>query len=300
MTGTGTLLFSDIAANSIRRFEGISDLNSSTVTDPALTGSSTRMTRPGYLTLHPTNGQLVVTDEGTNAVLFFADPLEANGNVPPTRIVTGANTGMVAPVQVWIDSEADEMYVLDRGSNQILVYSASATIEADVAPIRRIGGPSSGITNPSAMIVRPGANQLTVICPTEILTFTDFRTINGDVNPLGRVNGQATTFQNLVYGDFDSSGALVLVDRGTRSILYFESFDPEQSNQAPTRTIQGGNTGITTPAQFVLSGSDMYLANGANVLFFESVRELSGNPFPDRRFSASNPASQTIHGLLAP
>lgn len=298
VTGTGTLLFSDISANSIRRFEGVSDLNSSTSTDPPLTGGSTRMTRPGFLTMHPTNSELIVTDEGSNAILFFADPLEVNGNVPPTRVVTGANTGMVAPVQVWIDSSADEMYVLDRGSNQVLVYSASATIEADVAPLRRIGGPSSGILNPTAMIVR--SDQLTVICPTEILTFSDFRTINGDVNPLGRVSGQATTFQNLVYGDFDSSGALVLVDRGTRSILYFESFNPEQNNQAPTRTIQGGNTRITTPAQFVLSGSDMYLANGTEVLFFESVRELSGNPFPDRRFSASNPASQGIHGLLAP
>lgn len=298
VTGTGTLLFSDISANSIRRFEGVSDLNSSTSTDPPLTGGSTRMTRPGFLTMHPTNSELIVTDEGSNGILFFADPLEVNGNVPPTRVVTGANTGMVAPVQVWIDSSADEMYVLDRGSNQVLVYSASATIEADVAPLRRIGGPSSGILNPTAMIVR--SDQLTVICPTEILTFSDFRTINGDVNPLGRVSGQATTFQNLVYGDFDSSGALVLVDRGTRSILYFESFNPEQNNQAPTRTIQGGNTRITTPAQFVLSGSDMYLANGTEVLFFESVRELSGNPFPDRRFSASNPASQGIHGLLAP
>jgi hypothetical protein len=299
--GSGTLIFSDIAANSIRRFEGISSLDTVVVTDPPLTGSATRMTRPGLLSIHPTSNELIVCDEGTIAVLFFADPLSVTGDVPPTRILTGNATEMVAPVQAFVDSENDELYVLDRGSNQILIYSAAATVQADVAPIRRIGGPSSGIFNPAAFIVRPSIDQLTVINPTEILTFTNIRTINGDVNPAGRVSGEATTFQNLIYGEFDSSNSLILVDRGTRSILYFEDFVSDRNNQAPTRTIAGNNTRITEPGQFVLTGSgNMYLANGADVLFFESVRELVGDLFPNRRFSALEPPSQSIRGLVFP
>jgi hypothetical protein len=299
--GTGTLIFSDVAANSIRRFENISELDTAVVTAPPLTGSTTRMTRPGYLSIHPTSNQLIVCDEGSIAVLFFDDPLSINGDVPPTRVLTGANTQMVAPVQAYVDSENDELYVLDRGGNQILVYPGSASIDADVAPLRKIGGPASGISNPSAFIVRPSIDQLTVICPTEVLTFTDFRNINGDVDPAGRVSGDATTFQNLTYGEFDSSNSLILVDRGTASILYFEAFEFDQNNQAPTHIIQGGNTGIAEPGQFVLTSSgNMYLANGQNVLFFEAVRDLEGNPFPDRKFSALDPPSQTIKGLLAP
>jgi hypothetical protein len=300
-SGSGTLIFSDIGANNIRRFEGISDLDTAVVTDPPLSGPATRMTRPGLLAIHPTNNELIVCDEGTIAVLFFADPLSVNGDVPPTRILAGNATEMVAPQQAFVDSESDELYVLDRGSNQILVYSAGATVQADVAPIRRIGGPASGILNPTAFIVRPSIDQLTVINPTEVLTFTDFRNINGDVDPAGRVNGEATTFQNLAYGEFDSSNSLILVDRGTRSILYFEDFDFDQSNQAPTRVIQGNNTGINEPGQFVLTAAgNMYLANGPDVLFFESLRELVGDPFPNRRFSALLPPSQSIRGLLAP
>lgn len=300
-TASGTLIFSDISANSIRRFKGISSLNSSVMTDPPLTGSLTRMTRPGFLAIHPTENELLVCDEGSIAVLFYADPLEANGDIPPTRVLSGRATEMVAPQQAFLDSENNELYVLDRGSNQILVYSAAVTVQADIAPLRRIGGPSSGINNPSAFIVRPAADQITVINPTEILTFNNIRSINGDVNPIGRVRGQATTFQNLVYGEFDSYNALVLVDRGTQSLLYFEDFQYDQSEWAPTRVVQGNNTGIRDPGQFVLTASGhMYLANGNDVLYFESVRELVGDPFPKRRFSALEPPSQGIRGLLAP
>lgn len=299
--GSGTLIFSDIAANSIRRFQSVSELNSAVVTPPPLTGSLTRMTRPGLLAMHPTSNDLIVADEGTIAILFFADPLSASGDLPPNRIITGNNTEMVAPRQAFVDSETDELYVLDRGGNQILIYSAAVSIEADIAPQRRIAGPATGILNPSAFIVRPSIDQLTVINPTEILTFTNVRNINGDANPAGRVSGEATTFQNLVYGEFDSSNSLILVDQGTRSILYFEDFNFEQNNQAPTRRVSGNNTGILDPGQFVLTGGgNMYLANGADVLFFESIRELTGDPFPNRRFSALNPPSQGIRGLLTP
>jgi hypothetical protein len=215
--------------------------------------------------------------------------------------MTGANTELVAPTQAFIDSETDELYVLDRGGNQILVYSAAATIEADIAPLRRIRGASTGINNPAAFIVRPSIDQLTVINPTEILTFTNFRGINGDASPAGRVRGEATTFQNLTYGQFDSSNSLVLVDRGTQSLLYFEDFKYDRNNQAPTRTMRGNNTGLSDPGQFVLTGAgNMYLANGANILFFEKVRDLTGDPFPNRKLSALDPPSQGIRGLLMP
>lgn len=300
-TGSGTLIFSDIAANSIRRFDRISELDSKTVTEPPLTGSLTRMTRPGLLSIHPTSNELVVCDEGSIAVLFFADPLSISGDVPPTRELKGNATELVAPTQAFVDTESDELYVLDRGGNQILVYTASATVRADVAPVRRIRGASTGINNPAAFIVRPSIDQLTVINPTEVLTFNKYRSINGDVNPAGRVSGEATKFQNLSFGDFDSSNSLILVDQGTNSILYFESFDFDQNNQAPTRVVQGNNTGITDPGQFVLTGGgNLYLANGTEVLFFENVRELVGDVFPNRRFSALEPPSQGIRGLILP
>lgn len=259
------------------------------------------MTRPSFLTIHPTNNELIVCDPGSQAIIFFPDPLSIEGDVPPPRILVGPATELIAPEQAYVDTENDELYVLDRGANRVLVYSAASTINGAVAPVRRIGGSASGITNPASFIVRPSLNEMTVITPSEVLTFRDYRTINGDVSPAGRVFGASTTFQNLSYGLFDSTNSLVLVDQGTNSLLYFQDFVFDQSNQAPTRTMSGGNTGLTSPGQFVLtSGDGIYLANGANVLYFENVKELQGDPFPKRKFSALNPASQSIRGLLQP
>lgn len=299
--GSGTLLVSDAGANTIRRFEGVSGLNAPTVTPPPLQGALTRMTRPGLLAMHPVNNELIVPDEGSIAILFFDDPLSLSGDLPPRRILTGPATEMVAPIQAFVDSEADELYVLDRGGNQILIYSASATVQADVAPRRRLRGASTGILNPSAFIVQPSADRLTVITPSEVLTFNNIRAVNGDAAPAGRVGGGATTFQNLVYGEFDGSGTLVLVDRGSQSLLFFENFAFDQNNQAPTRIARGNNLGISDPGQFALTGSGgMYLANGTGVLFFDNLGELQGDPFPARRFTALNPPSQSLRGLLFP
>lgn len=299
--GSGVLVFSDQAANSIRRFEGISSLDTAVATDLPLAGGTTRFTRPGYLAIHPTSNELITCDVGSQAVIFHTDPLSVEGDVPPSRILVGPATELVAPEQAFIDTETDELYVLDRGASAILVYASASSLDGEVAPTRRIAGPASGIDNPTCFIVNSSTARMTVITPSEILTFEDFRSINGDSAPAGRVSGAATTFQNLTYGLFDSANGLVLVDQGTNSILYFQDFAFDQNNQAPTRTVSGGNTGITSPAQFVLtSGDNMYLANGANVLYFENVRELEGNPFPDRRFSATNPASQGIRGLVQP
>lgn len=297
--GSGMLIFSDQAAKSIRRFNGVSTLNSSVVTDLPLSGASTRLTRPGFLYEDPASKQLVVCDPGSSAVLFFDNPQTVVGNVAPARVLSGGNTRLIAPTQAYIWGSKNELWVLDKGANSILIYADSANIDADVAPIRKIGGASSGIQNPVAFIVQPEQGRLTVINPSEVLTFNNIESLNGDPAPMGRVSGAATTFSNLGYGLFDASNGLILVDGSTKSILYFENFNPEDNNVAPTRTVSGGNTGIAGPGQFVVTADGaMYLANGQNVLYFKTVSSLSGDVYPDRKFSALDPLSQSIRGLL--
>lgn len=298
-SGSGVLIVSDQAANNLRRFQGVSTLNSSIATDLPLSGPATRLTRPGFLTLGPQSGQLVVCDAGSQSVAFFDDPMTVMGDVPPARILTGPNTKMVAPTQAYFDSVKNELWVLDKGASKVFVYPGGTTIDSDVAPLREIGGPQSGIQNPAAFIIRPANAQLIVINPSEVLTFSHTESLQGDPAPTGRVSGAATTFKNLAFGAFDASNGLVLVDAGTRSILYFQNFEPAKNNQAPTHTISGANSGISSPGQFVLTADvDMYLANGSNVLFFKNVLSLNGDVFPDRKFSAVGPASQGIRGLF--
>lgn len=298
---SGIVLLSDAGAASIREIVGITNADSALATAPALTGNITRLSRPQYLALQTATNDLVVADQGTAAILFFNDPTNAEGNTPPGRILVGPATELVSPVQAYVETTADELYVLDRGSNMVLVYPMASTIDGDVAPVRRIGGANSGINSPASFLFRESSGQMVVINPNEILTFETFTTASGDPAPVGRVGGGGTTFSNLVFAVIDSAGGLIAVDSGTSSILYFESFQFDQSGVAPTRTIVGGNTGIVTPGQFSLTtGGDLYLANGTEVLFFQSVTTLEGNVFPNRRFSAVGPTLQSLRGLLIP
>ena len=299
-TGSGSLLVSDIANSSIREFIGITTLDSTTETDPSLTGSLTRLTRPGYLFVHPTTRKLVVPDQGTSAILFFSDPTEREGNVPPDRILSGPGTELSGPVMVYVDSSTDELYVLDQASSRILVYNDASTVEGEVAPNRRIGGATSAISSPNAFFFRASSEQLSVINPSEILTFESFRTANGDPAPSGRVSGPATTFSNLTFGELTDSGTLILVDSGTDQIISFESWVFDENNTAPTRIIAGNNVGLSEPRQFALLDDTMYLADSGNVLVFADILTLEGNDFPTRRFSGVSPNTQTLQGLVFP
>ena len=41
----------------------------------------------------------------------------------------------------------------------------------------------------------------------------------------------------------------------------------------------------------------MYLANGTDILVFNDLGSLEGNPFPIRRIQPTNPAATTVRGL---
>ena len=299
-TGTGTLVISDRGNSSVRRFSGVSTLESSVATDLPLSGALTQLSRPGYLTVHPNSGDLIIPDEGTNAILFFSEPLTLEGNTPPNRILTGGATEMVAPVQVYVDPDTDELYVLDKGGAQVLIYENASTIEGAVALTRRLTGNGTGIASPNAFCFKLDTEQLSILNPTEIVTFEGFKTINGAPPPSGRVSGAATTFANLSFGVYNSAGDLILTDAGSDSILTYENFVTDQTNEVPTRIVRGSNTGLTEPKQFAFSGSTIYVADGTRIAVFDELSTLEGDPFPDRFFSGTSPATTTITGLLFP
>jgi DNA-binding beta-propeller fold protein YncE len=278
--------------------EDFSSAEGPTATNVPLTGSNTGFLRPQSLSVDPSTQALIVPDEGESAIYFFDDTSDLTGNKFPSRILQGPATQFSAPVHAVVDSATNELYVLDRGTNRILVFQDASTIEGDLAPNRIIGGATSAFQNASTLLLIPSSNRLTVISPSEIFTFENMDTLTGDPAPIGRVTGPATTFQNLSYGRLTSEGTLILTDQGTNSILFFENFQFDRNDVAPTRTVSGPNTGIQSPTQFALSGAEIYLANGLNILVFNDLDTLEGNPFPTRRIEPTNPAATTVRGLV--
>ena len=299
-TGRLRFLVTDQVASSVRRFEGAEDLNSAVSTDLPISGALTRLSNPGYLSSLSGTDEVIVCDRGGAAVLFFANAGTATGNVSPTRVLAGGNTRLSGPVQAFYDATANELYVLDSATSSVLVFGQATSLDGDVAPLRTITGGTTGIASPTSFFFDTANERMTVINPTEVLTFSSFRQAAGAPAPTGRVSGGNTDFTRLSYGEITSTGTLILADTGDQEVLFFESFQSNQNNVAPTRILSGQNTGLGGLGQFFLdSNDDLYIASSSEVLVFESAGTILGNPFPTRRFSGTNPSTQSLVGLCS-
>lgn len=73
----------------------------------------------------------------------------ATGQASMLRMIRGDHTRMQVPFVVKLFRK--ELYVSDVDADQILIYPASAS--DDVAPVRTIGGPHSGVSSPFGLAV---------------------------------------------------------------------------------------------------------------------------------------------------
>jgi DNA-binding beta-propeller fold protein YncE len=75
--------------------------------------------------------------------------MNATGDVPPLRVITGPKTEMNWPTGVSVDSEKGEVYVANDMGNSILVFNV--TDNGDVAPKRKIQGPKTMLGSPTGV-----------------------------------------------------------------------------------------------------------------------------------------------------
>jgi DNA-binding beta-propeller fold protein YncE len=107
-------------------------------------GSNTGLIRPQTVEVDPVNGEIVAADSSSRAILIF-DRL-ANGDVAPKRKIGGPKTDFRDIVGIAVDPVANVIVAANRsagGPNGLYMFDRTA--EGDVAPIRHIGGPNSGI-----------------------------------------------------------------------------------------------------------------------------------------------------------
>jgi len=121
-----------------------------------LSGSSTGLVNPYGVTVDAARGELWVSDR-TGAVSAFAET--AGGNVAPLRRIAGSatllGTGETLGVKVLNDHEIVVASPGNGGNDysddSLLVFARTAN--GNVAPIRRINGPHTGISGPVGVAV---------------------------------------------------------------------------------------------------------------------------------------------------
>ena len=96
-------------------------------------------------------GEIYVANDPDHSILVFRTTDE--GDVAPTRIIKGPQTGLHNPTGVFVDLKNDEVWASNMGNHSATVYSRTAN--GDVAPLRTIR--SAPLGKQALMIGNPGA-----------------------------------------------------------------------------------------------------------------------------------------------
>lgn len=136
-------------------------------------GPKTGITNPQGIVVDPVHDEIILADEGKSKVegVRLAASLRVfrrtdSGDVAPIRVISGPKTNMLRPRQIQLDTQRDELVIVDRGLTQEFVYDTPGflavwkrTDSGDVAPKKMIRGPRSQLTGPRAVYVDPKNNE---------------------------------------------------------------------------------------------------------------------------------------------
>jgi hypothetical protein len=139
--------------------------------------------------------EITVPQSMSHSILTFRG--DANGEAAPIRVIQGSRTGLVNPDQMDIDPIHNEIYVPVTTKEGAFIYTFDKTANGNVAPIRKLGGPDTGlgpfghIGGALTVTADPVHNLLLITGmsggPSGLLIFD--RTANGNTKPLRIITG---------------------------------------------------------------------------------------------------------------
>ena len=97
------------------------------------------------------NNEIVVANLWGDFITVYSRT--ANGDVAPVRKISGADTGLLDPGGIAVNTVNDEIAVANWSNNSITVYSRTSS--GNVAPIRKISGTNTGLYYPWGIALLP-------------------------------------------------------------------------------------------------------------------------------------------------
>lgn len=267
IVGSGTLLnepFS-VALDSAGNIYAANELSSSITVYAAgssgnvsptwqIVGSKTGLATPSGVAvdtsgnIYATNG---VNDNGTPPYSVTVYPAGSNGNVTPSRTITGSKTGLSQPYSIAVDSSGN-IYVANAGTcggcETVTVYSS--TQNGNVSPIRTISGSNTGFGNGSIDVAWFGGRIYITSDYNRVGIFPD--TANGNnVAPTKSISGTATKLDQ-PYGIAIAPTGRIYVGNfgGPNSVAGYSKYSllaAGNNNIAPVKRIRGAATGLDGP-----------------------------------------------------
>ena len=229
-----------------------------------------------------------VADATTNSLTAY--PLTANGNVAPTRTLSGAATGLGYPRRIVIDATGN-LYVANApgaaNPHSITVYAATAN--GNTAPTRTISGALTGLTGVNGLALdNTGTNLYAVNCGLcfdssgvdGILVFPA-ATASGNVAPSNSITGGNTLLSTPTGITFDSTGDLLVANSANNTVTTYAS--GASGNVAPTSTLGGAATLMNSPECVRTDSANLiYVCNNNSNSITVYAAGASGNAAPMR------------------
>jgi hypothetical protein len=197
----------------------------------------------------------------TNTVVVF--PLNATGNVAPTRKIAGASTGLSLPIGVGLDSKGS-LYVANRTGSRITVYPLGAN--GDVAPTRSLT--DTAMKSPQGLYIAPNDAVFAVTCPscgsaaggaTGMFHFSNGSNaidyvIRGANTALTVPVGVGVDGTNNVYIGNAFGGSVNVYAPGAQgNTLPIRSFNPGSSQNVQSMQLSGNTITLSSPGAGILT-----------------------------------------------
>jgi DNA-binding beta-propeller fold protein YncE len=186
--------------------------------------------------------EIFVANEAADSITVYG--INADGNVPPLRIIGGPDTELDDPEPVAVDPIHEEIFVGNTDSETVTVYRR--TDNGNVEPLRTIEGALTGLSSPEGIALDLVNDELAVSNPATPSITVYRRTDDGNVAPLRTITGGSTGLEDPHGLAIDPVHNEIVVANGEgESVLVFSR--TADGNQEPLRTLEGPLTGLVEP-----------------------------------------------------
>jgi hypothetical protein len=236
-----------------------------------ITGAATGLDYPTAIALD-SSGNIYVANNGSQvggADSITVYPAGSSGNVQPSAVISGTNTGLVVPWAVALDSSRN-IYIADAGSSvgradSVTVYLSGSN--GNVVPTDTISGANTGLDSPGGIAVDSGGN-IYVTNDGALTSNPDDITVyspgsNGNVTPTATLYPLGLAYPLGIV--VDSNGNLYVANDGSieGSVDAITVYPP--NNPVPSETI-GLDTALNLPAAITVDPSgNVYVTNEGSV-----------------------------------
>ena len=247
-TANDRLYVANQGGASILIFDHASTLTGNVSPTRSISGSATLLTSPLDVALDTVNNLLYVAN-GTS-ILVFSPASTINGNVPPVHNI---NLGVSAG-GLFLDAANNQLYFSDPGDNAVDRLDSASSQDVVGIVGGAISGPDTQLSQPRGLELDASGRLIVSnsATPASITLYPNAgTTATGDVLPVIAISGSNTHLQSpaqIALNRNVGNGELYVLDPVAASVFVFTNVSTNGGNEAPARTINGSNTGLTASA----------------------------------------------------